>query len=583
MGVWLLWNEGTLDREPRPHCSQRRRGDMAPWLWRRLRGKRWTVVAFFLSVTLSAMTVTRLPSERPATHPNLGPMEPWGDKGASRPRVRQVLSSSQGQRTRTQELWQGRAWPRELTVGAEKRGPQGRMDRSHPPPRRDSTRPRRVRRDVALAGDPGPRTEHLVLLREEVADPGAEAQAQPGHEGPMEQIQNGTGTSGSPHAGANRAADARLTPWPHLAEGLGLGAHRWPGSIEDLQGSEWCGPDPPAVPGQTPPWLTEHDVQVLRLLTRGRVVGKARVPGHGQVLQVELSAEDTSQDTALPKPAPRCSRGLCGLIKRPEDLLEVLSFHLDRVLGLRRSLPAVARRFRSPLLPYRFTDGGARPVIWWAPDVRHLADPEEDQNSLALGWLQYQALLAHGCSGGPEQAPCPGIHHAEWARLALFDFLLQVHDRLDRYCCGFQPEPSAPCVQERLREKCRNPVELRLVHILVRSSDPSHLVYIDNAGNLEHPKHKLDFRLLEGIAGFPEAAVRVLASGCLQNLLLKSLQMDPVFWESQGGAPGLNWVLQTLEQRGQVLLRHIRKHALRLFQEEELGTTTALQARSASS
>lgn len=43
----------------------------------------------------------------------------------------------------------------------------------------------------------------------------------------------------------------------------------------------------------------------------------------------------------------------------------------------------------------------------------------------------------------------------------------QVHDRLDRYCCGFEPEPSDPCVEERLREKCRNPGELRLVHILV--------------------------------------------------------------------------------------------------------------------
>ena len=113
------------------------------------------------------------------------------------------------------------------------------------------------------------------------------------------------------------------------------------------------------------------------------------------------------------------------MIKRPGDLSEVLSFHVDRVLGLRRSLPAVARRFHSPLLPYRYTDGGARPVIWWAPDVQHLGDPEDDQNSLALGWLQYQALLARGC-GRPSHAPCLGIHHAEWARLALFDFLLQV-------------------------------------------------------------------------------------------------------------------------------------------------------------
>lgn len=61
--------------------------------------------------------------------------------------------------------------------------------------------------------------------------------------------------------------------------------------------------------------------------------------------------------------------------------------------------------------------------------------------------------------------------------------------------------------------------------------------------------------------------MRVLASGCLQNLLLKSLQMDPVFWDSQGGTRGLTRVLQTLERRGWVLLRHIWKHNLTLFQD----------------
>lgn len=207
-------------------------------------------------------------------------------------------------------------------------------------------------------------------------------------------------------------------------------ARRWPGSVGELQGSVWCDAESPGMltslrtSGQVPPWFTEHDVQMFQLLAKGEVVGKARIPGHGQVLQVAFSNEGALQNMSSGL-SHLCSQGLCGLIKRPGDLHEVLSFHVDRVLGLRRSLPAVARKFHSSLLPYRYTDGSTRPVIWWAPDVQHLGDPEEDQNSLSLGWLQYQALLARGCSW-PSQASCLGIHYTEWARLALFDFLLQV-------------------------------------------------------------------------------------------------------------------------------------------------------------
>ncbi|XP_069873629.1 Golgi-associated kinase 1A isoform X2 [Dipodomys merriami] len=314
--------------------------------------------------------------------------------------------------------------------------------------------------------------------------------------------------------------------------------------------------------------LRVHHLGLLKEVREPGYGGSSRVMATGDLVTRDQEGSDQPAPHVGQISGPLASEGLCGLIKRPGDLLEVLAFHVDRVLGLRRSLPAVARRFHSPLLPYRYTDGQARPLIWWASDVLHLGDPDEDQNSLALGWLQYQALLAHGCHGAG-RPPCLGIRQTEWARLALFDFLLQVHDRLDRYCCGFEPEPTEPCVEERLREKCRNPAELQLVHILVRSSDPSHLVYIDNAGNLQQPEDKLNFRLLEGIDGFPASAVKVLESGCLENLLLKSLRMDPVFWESQGGALGLKQVLQTLSRRGHILLSHIRKYNLTLFRDED--------------
>ncbi|KAM9185769.1 Golgi-associated kinase 1A [Dugong dugon] len=533
-------------------------------------------MTFCLLMTLSAVAVTRFPSLHPATGPDPGSMEPQWVTGVPAPHVRQALSFSRRQRARSLGFRRGFALPRNSNlVCAEKQGHRGRVDGSKHSPGGDSRRPGRVRRDIASAA-----CEPDSPIRETQSEMSTLVSPLTGSD--MTTFRTWRATVGStlqPHPAEGRelpgAEKRALAGGQHARDsGPARGARRWPGSAGELQGSVWCNTETPGLltglrtGRQVPPWFTEHDVQTLGLLAHGKVVGKARVPGHGQVLQVSLSVKGALQDTSAPGLSQLCSQGLCGLIKRPGDLPEVLSFHVDRVLGLRRSLPAVARRFRSPLLPYRYTDGGTRPLIWWVPDVQHLADPNDDQNSLALGWLQYQALLVDGCSR-PGQALCLGIHRAEWARLALFDFLLQVHDRLDRYCCGFEPEPSDPCVEERLREKCRNPAELRLVHILVRSSDPSRLVYIDNAGNLQHPEDKLNFRLLEGIDGFPESAVKVLASGCLQNTLLKSLQMDPVFWESQGGAQGLKQVLQTLERRGQVLLGHIRKHNLTLFKDED--------------
>ncbi|NXE48002.1 F198A protein, partial [Casuarius casuarius] len=387
--------------------------------------------------------------------------------------------------------------------------------------------------------------------------------------------------TGAPQLGG--FARGQEPPWPHGSPGTEeQSGRRVPNrQLPRLRTSGRCPETPGHSPGapregslrfgeKIPPWFSADDVQKMKLLANGEVVAKTRIPAHGQILRVSLQA---APGTFGADGEGDCLDGLCGLIKRPSDLYEVLAFHLDRVLRLNRSLPAVARRFDSHLLPYRYTDGAPRPVIWWAPDVQHLEDADNDQNSFALGWVQYQALLRQRCgaAGSPvavvERAPCLGVEHAEWSRLALFDFLLQVHDRLDRYCCGFQPEPSEPCVEEMLHDKCRNPAELALVHILVRRSAPSRLVFIDNAGRPQHPEAKLNFRLLQGIESFPETAVAMLKSGCLQNVLLKSLYVDQEFWESQGGSEGLRPLLQTLERRGQILLQYIQEHKLTVFRE----------------
>lgn len=57
---------------------------------------------------------------------------------------------------------------------------------------------------------------------------------------------------------------------------------------------------------------------------------------------------------------------------------------------------------------------------------------------------------------------------------------------------------------------------------------------------------------------FPERAMSVLRSGCLEQHLLRSLSVDKELWESQGGAAGLRAIIHTLQHRAQILLRHIQ-------------------------
>lgn len=100
---------------------------------------------------------------------------------------------------------------------------------------------------------------------------------------------------------------------------------------------------------KAPPWFSREDIRAMRALADGDVSRVDEVSVRGSVPFLLL---ETATDVSLNARAPdgrhgdvNVCRGVCGVIKRPVDTSEVFAFHLDRVLGLNRSLPAVSRRF----------------------------------------------------------------------------------------------------------------------------------------------------------------------------------------------------------------------------------------------
>uniref|UniRef100_A0A667ZZ50 Golgi associated kinase 1B n=2 Tax=Myripristis murdjan TaxID=586833 RepID=A0A667ZZ50_9TELE len=256
-----------------------------------------------------------------------------------------------------------------------------------------------------------------------------------------------------------------------------------------------------------------------------------------------------------------CS-GQCGIINRPVDTSEVFAFHLDRVLGLNRTLPAVGRKFRF------LHDGRPCSVVSWDASLY----PEGfvvGQSSVKLTWGEYQSSLKQRCwhkniTPKPDSG-CSTIHHFEWSKLALFDFLLQIYNRLDRSCCGFKPRQEDACVELGQHAECTDQNHIALANIIHRGRDPRHLLFTNNKGFFDRNEDNLDFRLLEGIKELPEQAVAVLRSRRLREKLLQSLFLDQTYWESQGGRQGIDKLIDVIERRAKVLLTYINAHGIKVI------------------
>uniref|UniRef100_A0A6J0SKZ6 Golgi-associated kinase 1B n=1 Tax=Pogona vitticeps TaxID=103695 RepID=A0A6J0SKZ6_9SAUR len=310
-----------------------------------------------------------------------------------------------------------------------------------------------------------------------------------------------------------------------------------------------------------PSWLSKEDILSMRLLADSKIKSIQEAPSqHGVLLVFERDAivnESTKRGV--------CSQGHCGFIKRPIDMSEVFAFHLDRILGLNRTLPTISRKSEF------VQDGQPCPVVLWDPSLAKT--DSETHSSLKLNWGLYQQQLRQKCwqNGRVPKAEwrCTDVHHFEWSKMAVLDFLLQIHHRLDKNCCGFKPRKEDSCVQNGLSGNCDDQDNIALTHIIQRKDDPKHLVFIDNKGFFDRSEDNLDFKILQGINEFPESAISVLKSHRLREKLLQSLFLDRIFWDSQGGRGVIEKLIDVIEQRARILLTYINAHGTKVIPMNE--------------
>ncbi|XP_061895567.1 Golgi-associated kinase 1B-like [Entelurus aequoreus] len=329
------------------------------------------------------------------------------------------------------------------------------------------------------------------------------------------------------------------------------------------------GAEPPGSPiriysKSAPPWLSARDVATMRALASARVV---RVHARGPLLILEEEPQSSTHLCGGPcgqnsthlcggpcgQNSTHLCGGPCGLVHDPADSVEVFAFHLDRVLGLNRTLPAVSRKVAF------LHDGQPSPVVAWKPSLY----PDD---AVRLTWGEYQRSLKQRCwlkniTRKPASS-CSTIHHFEWSKMALFDFLLQIHNRLDPSCCGFSPRQQDACYEAGRHLECADQDRIKLANIVHRGQDPRHLVLTANKGYFDRSEDNLDFRLLEGIKELPERSVSVLRSGRLREKLLQSLFLDQTYWESRGGRTGIDKLIDVIERRAQVLLTYANAHGI---------------------
>lgn len=307
--------------------------------------------------------------------------------------------------------------------------------------------------------------------------------------------------------------------------------------------------------------FSNTDKVYLTLLSQGEIREIYSIAYHEKLRLVAFDAPTVFDDVI---PIESCP--LCGAIKSPKDLNEILAFHVDRTMAINRALPSTGRRFvQGEMENLGFDKTAAEevfPVTWFAKDLIHQGKFQNDQNSMQLSWKDYQDILTHCHGNSSHVVDCTEVKYSDWSRMAVLDFVMQNHDRLDRYCCGYDRDEGESCFKNEIAKEldsCGDTDKRFLVHILTSKSNPKELVLLDNVGNIDRSLEHLNYELLKGIRTIPKSIMEKIYSEDFKDRLLRSLRWDTVFWNSKE-EEAIQTMVDTIALRVEKLKSYIKEN-----------------------
>ncbi|XP_071843731.1 Golgi-associated kinase 1B-like isoform X2 [Apostichopus japonicus] len=299
-----------------------------------------------------------------------------------------------------------------------------------------------------------------------------------------------------------------------------------------------------------PPWLNNRDVGIMRLLSEGvvqRRIGLSQNRSTEYLLYLENVTEDGThlENNSVPVRIRTCVDAISLSCK---EWPRVLAFHLDRIVGLNRVVPAAGRYF-TELYSTTIHEGSTETAVWFPADL-----PAKQYGDDSLEATRYVKKKFWRFSDRQKWSlvdECAKNVEGEKVRMAVFLFLLQIKEKQLQECFKYPANHShAPKHQDPASHlSCRNTFWGSGMRLTGQTwcLPPLGVNIIDT--------ENFNYTVLESIQSFPSDILEIIRSNKLRQHLLQSLFVDRIFWESQGARKGIENIIHVIDKRSKALLK----------------------------